>query len=155
MKDRSLVCDCWIRLMWIPVCLQRTDSTRGDPHQPLTFFGLNTHAWTVSRDIKMEKWMGRRVGSALLGEAEQDWGVLLEVTGACAWEKRTWKKVCSRGGVGGSPVKKPWDSLPHTKHRTALKSAALSLSLSLKPCTVACGLRQWNLRLLCRNVLRK
>lgn len=75
MKDRGLVCDCWIRLMWIPACLQRADSTRGDPHQPLTFFGLNTHAWTVSRDIKMEKWMGRRVGSALLGEAEQDWGV--------------------------------------------------------------------------------
>lgn len=115
--------------------LQGADSPRSDPHQPLTFFCLNTHVWTVSRDIRMEKWTGRVevVVLEVSGEAEQDWGVLQqEVMRACApREKSTWRELCIGWAVGGFPCQEYLGSLPDTKHRTALKPAAISLSLSL------------------------
>lgn len=122
-------------LLWVPELLQRSDDPRSDPHWPLTLFGLNTHVWTVSRDIGMEKWK-RRVESVLLkvpGEVEQDWGVpQLEVTGACESQKKsTWREVCTRWAVGSFPCQKYLGSFPDPKHRTASRSSALPLSLSL------------------------
>lgn len=119
--------------MWVPELLQRADNPRHDPHRPLTSFDLNTHVWTVSRDIGMEKWK-RRVGSVLLkvpGEVEQDGGVpQQEVTGACeSQEKSTWREVCTQWAVGSFPCQEYLGSFPDPKHRTSSRSSALSLPL--------------------------
>lgn len=62
------------------------------------------------------------------GEAEQDWGGSpAEVAAAWDSQENTWRKVYTRS----APVRNTWDFLPHGKHCTASKSAAVSLSLLL------------------------